>query len=905
MRRFVTGRRWLGLLALALALVALPGLRALRARANTGSPTVAAWTKTIGAAFGPAVHYSVAGQHVLFAAVGSRLYAFKSEAGGAFFWTATGSQCNCGDVMGQCCQTLPAPIDHVPEPVDLSGSVGTFLFVTSENGLLYKINALTGQIAGSVDLKRAGCPNDKLKAPATVQLAEFSGASFRTIYGGHDVVFVPTAFDTSGGCATHVANQILAVDAETMTFAWSTGAAANPGFNNPYLQALDEAIEGCELDDSIDILYCAFRHPGGSQKSLIALQTHNAGGSPQNKYKLFWDAPYANGVNAGDVQVRPFLRGDKIYVANGQGTVKAYSASSGVPVWSLVLNCTTCNVLSNTWAEFRNGITSTLIAVTADGRLHSVTDTTCSGSPCGVESWCRGCVDAGGFVTQPAIDPFLGKIYIGKNDGKMHQLNLTSGVDDGWIAVDAGSTVMGDPSLESISLVSIDRLSMGSGRGIIARICPPFPVGTMTGLLPASGQPSVSVPPEALLLSGGGPLTGIGSCDTDADCVCYARTPANGCSCVGQPACDGNQFPVNPTCNRPHCHLPTHTCYVLPQNQDQACDDGNACTTDDHCVDGICHGHAISCGSPCNSRNVGAECITSSGGEGQCCSAPVGAAGFICVNTTQGERGTTFCGSCSSAVKCDSQSPIPDCSGGLCCATCGSASGVCIDLSSDASNCGACGNRCAATDRCVAGLCEPRYVITQIASDFIDGCSPANNPIVFQFQPNADDGTARGEFPGSFSFKLFGHPVTTFWISSNGLVGFDGSQLSASSQNACLPVGLPKGIIAPFWDDLSSAGDGRRVCLANLGSRMLFTWNTQRASDPSSSLKFSVILYSGTDIIDIQYSTMTSSTNPNAALGTSATIGIEDFAGAATAERACNPPTPRIGQNTGWRWNPN
>src|SRR5262249_18270221 len=156
-----------------------------------------------------------------------------------------------------------------------------------------------------------------------------------------------------------------------------------------------------------------FRQPGGSQKSLVALQTWNSM-APANKWQQFWNAPYTTGINAGDLQIRPFLRGGKIYVVGSTGQVKAYDGGRGSPVWQMTLNCTTCKVTNNTWLEFRNGYTSTLLAVTGDGRLHSVTDTTCAGLPCGVESWCRGCTDAPGYNTEAAVDPFFSKIYIGK-----------------------------------------------------------------------------------------------------------------------------------------------------------------------------------------------------------------------------------------------------------------------------------------------------------------------------------------------------------------------------------------------------------------------------------------------------------------------------------------------------------
>ena len=828
---------------------------------------------------------------------GGRLYAFNADSG-AFIWNATGSTCSCGaGVVGQCCQAFAGGlVDHVPAPVTLSDNSGTFIFAANEDGKLYKVNAANGQIVSSIDLKRPGCATDHLKAAPTIQMAQFSSANFNRIYGGHDIIFIPTAYDTGGACATTTNNRIFAVDANTMTIAWNTGAASLASFNNPYLQALDEADEGCELDDTNDIIYCAFRQPGGSQKSLVALQTHNSGGSPENKFKTVWAAPYTTGVNAGDIQVRPFLRGTKIYVANNLGNLAAYNAANGTQTWSLNLNCTTCNIQNNTWLESRNGYTSTALTVTADGRLHSVTDTTCAGLPCGVESWCRGCFDTGGFNTEPAVDPYLSKIYTGKTDGRLHQLNLTTGSDDGFIGVDPATSgiAMGDPSLDTFSGTTIDRLTMGSAAGIVARICPPFPVGTMTATPPPPPPPLPTPTPNDDGLQTLPPVptcTGqLGNCGCDADCACYAESvfTAGQISTACMAACDqsstcvSNRYGASPQCNTFRCDIATHTCYATKANDGLGCQNGNACETNQRCIDGICRGipnptcsitNQCQVGPSSTTFGIGKECNVS-GVEGECCFNAFGQQ--ACTPTSSS---TSNCGSCigNSCV-----APVPDCVNGTCCNACGT--GRCIDLSSDHGNCGACNAACLAVDTCVSGVCEPRYVTSQnTVATFPDACAMGGQPITFNTAGTVDNNNGHFTTDLQEPFKFYNRSVTSITIGANGIFYF-GAVPPSDAGNACPRLDAVHGFIAPFWDNLDLSCTPATACIFTdrVNLRTVITWKNAQFSPcalaaPNGIVNATVFLDSN-NLVELFYGTLTDPVGQaGRSHGTAAVVGLEDL----------------------------
>lgn len=88
------------------------------------------------------------------------------------------------------------------------------------------------------------------------------------------------------------------------------------------------------------------------------------------------------------------------------------------------------------------------------------------------------------------------------------------------------------------------------------------------------------------------------SCQSDADCFfcasginegdpCSVPADCPGSSCVGTP-CQVNCRGLNSQCTRGDCNETTDQCVATPIRQNQACDDGDACTINEICSTGNC-----------------------------------------------------------------------------------------------------------------------------------------------------------------------------------------------------------------------------------------------------------------------------------------------------------------------------
>ena len=117
-------------------------------------------------------------------------------------------------------------------------------------------------------------------------------------------------------------------------------------------------------------------------------------------------------------------------------------------------------------------------------------------------------------------------------------------------------------------------------------------------------------------------------CQSDEDCAGLE----DGDFCNGTLVCDMEQFPFKcagdpltvPVCPEPdgenafclqaHCDAPTGECSLVPNHEGFLCDNGDACTVVDKCLEGVCtKGVDISCndGNPCtdDSCDVGIGCV--------------------------------------------------------------------------------------------------------------------------------------------------------------------------------------------------------------------------------------------------------------------------------------------------------
>jgi hypothetical protein len=192
------------------------------------------------------------------------------------------------------------------------------------------------------------------------------------------------------------------------------------------------------------------------------------------------------------------------------------------------------------------------------------------------------------------------------------------------------------------------------------------------------------------------PVNEGGSCD-DGDGCTIDDVCSNGL-CAGE-AKDCSA--LDDACNLGACIGTTGVCEALPVNEGGSCDDGDGCTVSDACSNGVCAGESLDCSALDDACNVGA-CI---GTTGVCEALPTNEGG----GCDDGD-GCTVNDACSNGV-CGGE--LKDCSAfddacnlGACIGT----SGVCEAV--PANDGGGCddGDACTVSDACSNGACAGEAV---------------------------------------------------------------------------------------------------------------------------------------------------------------------------------------------------
>ena len=140
-----------------------------------------------------------------------------------------------------------------------------------------------------------------------------------------------------------------------------------------------------------------------------------------------------------------------------------------------------------------------------------------------------------------------------------------------------------------------------------------------------------------------------------------------------------------------------------------------------------------------------------------------------------------------------------------------------------------------------------------------------------------------------FAFPFYGVPQSSMWVTSNGFLSFaDPGQAGLIAENTALPNGsAPNAGIYPFWDDLVLRS-GSSIRTQTLGSapnrRFVVEWNNVgHYGSNSARLSVSAVLYES-GRVDFNYDLLNSARE----YGNSATVGIEDAAGAAATTYSFN-----------------
>ena len=371
-----------------------------------------------------------------------------------------------------------------PTPVSLS-SGQEVVFVAGSDGFLYKLDAATGALLGApADLHRClspclgpadyVCPSDALLATPTVQLYDFSDQAFQgaVTRAGHpndDLIIVATA----DGCDDQTHNRIYALYVSDLTIAWV--------FNSDGDQLVNRGLGDCALDYGSDTLYCGTDTLDSpvAENSLWAIDTTTG--------QRRWSA------NAGPIVNRPLLsQGStgRLYVASADGVVSAFAPAGdgfggGLVYWTLAAAASGSTVTRNSWLEVRGGAFHVLV-LASDGLLSDVED----GGGSGTVVWRAQPEPGHQFTSMPVVFPGLQKVYIGRDDGTIQQLDAATGALQGIASVTPDVAAVADPALDSETDKSqphIDAkatLTIGSGPSgqVVAQTFTPSLSGTLANV---------------------------------------------------------------------------------------------------------------------------------------------------------------------------------------------------------------------------------------------------------------------------------------------------------------------------------------------------------------------------------------------------------------------------------------
>jgi hypothetical protein len=343
-------------------------------------------------------------------------------------------------------------IESTPNLVRLAS--GAFAaFIVQQNAIVSRLDPehLHGEFQGwPVDLSSGDCVGDTITSAAAVHLWTLATASFQGRFD-EDIVYVATRY------CSETANRIYALSANTGVVHWI--------FNPTGSENMDAAFADPFLDIENDVLYVATDNSQLGQDSLFAINVLTG-----NK---IWSA------NHGRLWTAPVLRGDRLYVVDVFGRLKALDAADGSEIWEFEIGVP---VSTNIFVEFRAPYDGYVAVVDFSGQVWMVRDD--GAQPTAL--WTASLPGGAEATSRVAMDPQNGKLYVGASDGRLYQLSIddgsveasrvvgTAGEEGEEIAVGVPTMVFEDPDHTGRS--DTLRLIVGAASGDVAKFCIPWAV---------------------------------------------------------------------------------------------------------------------------------------------------------------------------------------------------------------------------------------------------------------------------------------------------------------------------------------------------------------------------------------------------------------------------------------------
>jgi outer membrane protein assembly factor BamB len=313
--------------------------------------------------------------------------------------------------------------------VNFAATPGTAVVGGDQSGRVYMVDTALGLQTWSTTLSGA----DTVQAATAAQLRAYSNATFQSAYTD-DVVFAATRNVSTTN------NKVFALRASDGTVLWT--------FNQTGAYSMDYVVGMPWVDYARNRLYVASRAGGaGTQQSLWVINT--------------LDGTLVQSFALGHLQTAPTVSFDTntLYVCNTSGQLYAINLTTLATKWTSP-SALGSAVNGFVWEDGAGALYFT----TANGNVWKMQDPG-AGAPPNPASpvWKRAVAGA----SSPLL---LDAVYVGASDGKVHQVNVTTGVDEKQFTVGDGLSTVGSPSTEDGS-----QLFVGTAAGALYKIPLPLP----------------------------------------------------------------------------------------------------------------------------------------------------------------------------------------------------------------------------------------------------------------------------------------------------------------------------------------------------------------------------------------------------------------------------------------------
>ncbi|MGZ3460613.1 MAG: outer membrane protein assembly factor BamB family protein, partial [Archangium sp.] len=317
--------------------------------------------------------------------------------------------------------------------VPLSGLPGQYIITGDQAGYPYVIRSDTGEV-----LWRGAAIGPIQSFPVT-QLYNYANTAYKTAFPGRDLAFFATRLSTGTN------NTVVALDAATGAPVWTYA----PG-------DLGMVSGGMLVDYTNNRLYVGARSNGNTLASLRVLDSLT--GTELARLSL------------GDIDLAIVSYTSTVaLVTNSDGTVYGIDMVGMKVAWSAAVASrpsASVPAFSQYARPVTNGfVVSILGATDADGRVERWKVTTSTSGTTVSKLWSTPIPSPSGnfSFTSGGVQ----RLYVGGKDEKLHELDITTGVDGKQVSL-PGALAVGTPTVDS----TVSRLHVGTQDG---RICA-FPV---------------------------------------------------------------------------------------------------------------------------------------------------------------------------------------------------------------------------------------------------------------------------------------------------------------------------------------------------------------------------------------------------------------------------------------------